>query len=257
VYLRTLGLVALSSTLSACGIPRFDVPYNERGPSVNEMVQQIECELVDLVKENGKANFEYAQILAGLDYVASMDLILKVTDTNELAPSFSFPTVGPAISLGAGFNVTRTRTHTITKPLRYSFVELQKLWRESGGTFGQCPTGEALNRPPDLGIRHIVAGQFSVHSTLTSVPIENKGAFGGTISFTLKRNINSAGITWEFDDFEGPGRFAKTERSGENKLIIAFARGSTEFDISGEVTEFDARNADEFLNKLEIININR
>lgn len=262
MYLRVLGLAAAMGSLSACAVPQFDTKYDEKGPTVATIIERIECELVTLIKSDDPKKYGYDQLLAGFDYVATMTLTLKVTDTGELAPSLKFPTVGPAISIGGGLKLSRTRSHSFTQKMRYSFKELRESWlRDKKGEFGQCPKGENYDLRGRLGIEKLVALHFSAPTGLTSEPVNvkgNRGEFGGTITFTLLRNINSAGPTWTFSDFSGPGGLAKLERSSVNTLDIAFAIGSTELDKrTGKATSIDTVDADNFLTEILLLDIDR
>ena len=255
--LRIGWVLLAATTISSCAAPRFAVEYNEGRPTIATIVQRIECELVELVKHDNIGSYGYKRFLANPDYVAAMDLTLEVTDTGALTPSINFPNAGSNLAINAGFNFTRTRKHTFTRKLRYSFYQLHKNWAESGGKYGKCPEGNNYDLEGELGIKQMVAMQFSAPQTATSSLVEDKGEFGGSIAFTIEKNVNSAGPTWTLTNFVGPGNLAKVARKSQNKLDIAFAKGAEEFDRSGRPTDTDIRAADAFLRELLILQIDR
>ena len=245
----------LSTVLAGCAVPAYDVKHDRTGPTSSTIVERIKCELVDMLRSDNAAKGGFKSFLISGNYVAAMKLQLKVTDTGELAPSLSFPTVGPNLGIGAGFKLSSARSQTFFKFLEYSMLELNAQLEKSqegnprSSDFGACPEGLNYNLQGDLGISDLVLLDISSASTASGGRVDkkkNEGEFGGTIEFTLIRNINSAGPTWKFGNFEGPGGLAKLDRTSVNTLTIAFAR-ATEAAPEEKPTRGDFSRAQEIL----------
>ncbi len=247
----SLLLLAISTALSSCAVPQFDVPHDNGVPTIKTIVDRIECELVSLIKN--ESSFKPALLIG--DYVTAMNLTLLVNDTGALTPNLRFPTVGSNLSINAGLNYTNSRQHTFTRKLRYSFRELKaKLDRSQneGGNYGECKPTKSFDLEGELGLKEFAALQFSAPSTSNS-SLTEKGEFGGSITFTVTKNINSAGPTWVLSNFVGPGGLVRVQRRSENKIDISFARGSTEQDFTTKATATDITAADDFLTELLIL----
>lgn len=248
-----LGVFLLTTpfVLSSCVVPDFDVPSEYGSPTIRTIVQRITCELVDMVKDGRDGQPVYDRrisLLAG-NYLVSMNLELKVTDTGELAPNFNFPAVGNMFGLNVGFKASKSRIHDFNRKMRFSMPELYSRWEsayEEGKTdFGACPDEKKTDLDGELGIEKLVSLQFSAPGA--DVSEGNKGEFGGIITFIVTKNINSAGATWTLTDFIGPGNFAKLETKSTNRITFAFA-ASEVADV--KPTPSDFREADDFLNIL-------
>lgn len=251
---KLLIALCMAVLLASCAVPRFGVPYNDVGPTKATIIDRIRCELVDLIKSDSSLEGGFNVLLAGKDYVASMKLTLKVTHSGTLAPSFSFPMLGSNVAGGFGLSAARTRSHTYTEDLRFSFRELRKLWEKNKKTFGECPKGIQYDLRGKLGLREFVALKFSAPGSLTS-DIVNSGKFGGTINFTLNRSLNSAGAVWTFDDFVASGQALTLSRATQHTLVMGFAIGSTEFDQNGVLVSIDSSESDQRL--LDEIDLNQ
>ncbi len=248
---RCASIFTLFTALSGCALPAFNVKYEEGGPTSRTIVQRITCELVDMIKLEDPENGGLAKFLISGDYVTSMTLSLQVTRTGVLAPNIRFPIVGPNLSLNAGFKLSNSVKRTSYKELRFSMKALRNKWLKNP-EFGSCPEGTNFNLTGELGLNDLVRNEFSSRSTATSA---GAGKFGGSISFTVVKNINSAGPTWTFTNFVGPGRLGKIEKSNFNKLTIAFNVGSKPEDRQAQSSQTDINAADEFLKKIEILQI--
>ncbi len=237
--------------LTGCGVPRYNVKYDSYGPDTQTIVQRITCELAEMIKKDPATNQRAAPgaFLVTGNYVAAMKLSLKVTDTGELAPSLDFPSVTSTLAIGAKLNLTNKRAHTTFKYLSFSIERLQRLI-EKDPDYGSCPSKAYSNLEGKLGIQDMVWANFSSPSSFTvDGPLGSSGGlpsskaeFGGTVEFTVTRNINSAGPTWALSDFKGPGGLAKLDRTSVNTLTIAFAPGPEEEGVLPTPADFsDAR----------------
>lgn len=235
--------------LQGCAVPAFDVKHDRDGPTSRTVVERIVCELVDMLKSNDAGENGFRSFLLSGNYAVAMKLQLKVTDTGELAPSLSFPTVGPSLAIKTGFKLSSARSQTFFKYLNFSMRELDdRLNDKSAPNFGACPTGINHNLQGDLGISDFVRLDITSPSTATSSRVNKaEGEFGGTIEFTVIRNVNSAGPTWTFGDFEGPGSLAKLDRTSVNTLTVAFVRGSAAKNKKAKPTTADFNSARQIL----------
>ncbi len=247
---KTAGLAVYCLTLIGCAAPRFDVAYNNYGPTSHVIEQRIKCELVDLLKSpEGGVEKGMKTLLIGGNYVASMKLEIKATDTGELAPSLKFPMAGPHLSIGGGFKVSKARAQSVFKYFAFSMRDLNNRLNDPVAVeFGKCPQGVRTNLEGHLGIREMVNWEItSPSSTNVEGANNDKGDFGGTVEFTVTRNINSAGPTWTFPDFEGPGGLAKLDRTTVNTLTIAFVPGEPFADQRELPTNADFKTARDIL----------
>ncbi len=234
-------------SLLGCAVPQFDVRHNETGPTTSTIVQRITCEFTQLLDPNDDANLR--TFLLTSNYIAAMKLELQVTETGELAPSLNFPKVGPFLGIGAGLKLSNSSKRSWFKYLSFSMRDLnERLQKNTNAAYGDCPQDAHFNLEGKLGIRDLVLLDVSSADSVSSRPLnrEDKGEFGGTIEFTLVRNINSAGPTWEFADFEGPGGLGKLDRTSVNTLTIAFVKGDTKTEKGLPKAE-DYREADRIL----------
>ncbi|RST78880.1 hypothetical protein EJC49_25340 [Aquibium carbonis] len=250
-YIIALPLIGLA--LQSCGVPRFDLAHESGRPTIRYVVQRVVCELAGMIRSKGNDpdKFEFRTLLVEGDYVVAMSLKLSVTETGELAPSLSFPSVAENLSIKAGLGLTNSATRTFTRKMRFSFRELAARL-EQDETFGSCPTEHESNISGKLGIPELVYLQQSARSTFNVRGVAGDDEFGGTISFSVKRNVNSAGPTWVLSSFVGPGGLAAVRRDSENSLTIAFNVGSKPGDISQEPTPTDIQAADQYLFELLI-----
>ncbi|KZM47493.1 hypothetical protein OA90_25515 [Labrenzia sp. OB1] len=202
------------------------------------------AQLIDRKDKTGLRTF-----LLTKNYIAAMKLELQVTNTGELAPSFNFPTVGPFLSIGAGVNLSNSSKRSWFKYLAYSMRDLDnRLKANENPEYGECPKDAHFNLEGELGIRDFVLLDISSADSVSSKPLNQgeKGEFGGTIEFTLIRNINSTGPTWTFEDFVGPGGLGKIDRTSVNKLTITFVQGESTTE-KGLPTAKDFRDAEQIL----------
>ena len=176
-----------------------------------------------------------------------MSMSLEVADTGALTPSINFPAVGNNLSINAGFNLTRSRTHNFRTIRRFSMKGLAQRW-ESNNNFGECPTGLNYDLAGELGIQKLVDLEFSAPGVETDTKLDKGGAFGGFITFALTRNINSAGPTWRLSNFIGPGNLGRLERKNTHKLTIAFA--AKKRPPTTRASREDRNTADAFLSEL-------
>ena len=234
------------SVLGACAVPRLNAPTENGYPSLRTIVDRITCEMVNMIRHDNFDEFGFRNYLVTSDYVASMQLSLSTTETGSLAPRLNFPSVGTNVSVGVGLLSSRSRTQKFSRNMRFSFRELYDRLQEDT-EFGRCPGDTRTGLAGELGIKNIVRLQNTARTTLTSGPSGKSEDFAGTISFSVVRSIDSTGPTWVLSNFVGPGGFGSLQKTSLNKLIIAFAPGSTPADRAAERTRSDFLRADEVL----------
>jgi hypothetical protein len=145
--LRTLGTVLAAFTafgLSACGtyVPELqDVwsGYPDSLPYVNDIVDNISCEVRDAVYDlyTGYAGHDEISFLD--NWGAQIDLTLTVNENSSVAPATQFFPIGQpknwSFNWGVNANVDPSATRTDTISYFYSISDLRKYkcpWRPSG-----------------------------------------------------------------------------------------------------------------------------
>jgi hypothetical protein len=244
--LQYLALTA-AWAVSGCAtvVPQFDLPRNEAGPTVNSVRREVECELDEIVKnDKGLDSF-----LAGAhDIDVSILLNLDVTDDGALAPTYSY--TSGLFSFAGGFSFEQSRDQNFQQVLNYSLAERQALNKDFPGSrvCGQSPD---TNLSGDLGLKNswdlALTGLTYTDWKATGA---NGGPFGGTVSFTVKKQVTATGPTWTLKYYKGPGSFLTAYETNVDKLTFAFVEGPKAKD-KGAV----ARAANEFLQTIQQGNI--
>ncbi|MGO8103406.1 hypothetical protein AB9F46_23690 [Rhizobium leguminosarum] len=220
-------ILTIAVALSGCGVGAFDIPSDDRGPTVRSIVDRVTCELVDMVKD-GPTKRE--TLLLG-DYQVGVTLSLSVNDTGELSPSLNFP-VRSTLAWNAGLKLSQSRERNYTQNLFYSMKSLQSQWRSANETplapgekaFGACPEKDT-NLAGTLGLRE------TVDLALTAPYRNLAGEFGGFVNFVVERNVNSVGPTWTLQHFSGPGNLGMLSHVNTDKVTFAFVQGDGTNDI--------------------------
>jgi hypothetical protein len=200
----------------------FDLPEDSHGPTVQNIVDRVRCELTQMVADypERERNYPWKEKLLKGNYKVAATMTLDVTDAGELAPSLKFlPT--ETFSFGAGFKLSETRTQDFNEDLVFSLRELRDAWK-TNPSLADCPDRKTL-LAGDLGLRTTVDIAFSGSNRDTS-PDPKSGEFGGYVNFSLERNVNGIGPIWSLVHFNGPGGFAKFGRTNTDKLTFAFAK---------------------------------
>lgn len=244
-------MLVVPIALESCAVPSFDIPREYGAPTIRTIVQRITCELVEMVKDgsSGEAVYPHRVSLLAGNFETAMSLSLEITHTGELSPNFNFPTVSSDLAINAGLKLSRSRTHNFTRHMHFSMKELYERWKEDHN-FGKCPDAYDTNLAGKLGLEQMVSLQFSAREADISRTLAKGAAFGGTITFGVTRNINSAGPKWTLSNFVGPGNLGKLERKSTNKLTFAFATAVPVVKTKGIVRQRDRMEADDFLTEL-------
>lgn len=238
-------LVATLLILGGCGVPRFDLPPQSNGaPTIFSIVQQMTCELTDMVRAD--STYQYKDVLLLGDYKFGALLSLNVTDTGELAPNFSFPdyAFGPLknrfYSFNAGLRLNRSREQTFVQNFAISLSELRKR-SDLNPKFGKCPTVRDTPLAGDLGIKDTVSLAFTAPFSNVDASLNGtSGEFGGSANIVLIREVNGVGVNWRLEHFNGPGNFATASRVNSDKITFAFAVGPGE---DNQLSQADRRRA--------------
>ena len=271
---KILGVLLCTSVVGGCAIPPFDTDRDQFGPTVNDVYRQIVCELVDMVRNDGKRdpklggganNFAHGGILRSGNYQVSMNLSLQVIHTGDISPSFNFPSVTSTLAFNVGARKNKQRTHTFVTRRTLQMRELFDEWEKSQinaqdeevlNRFGACPTGRPYTLSGKLGLKTLADLEFSAPginvSASPNLNAATSGAFGGVITFAVTKNINALGPTFTLTNFVGPGNLASLERATTNTLTIAFGVGP---DLEpGETpaasVPFNGNSSDRLLNEI-------
>ena len=242
--------VSTSLCLTACAIPQFDVPYNDKGPDASSIVHRIECEMKEMVvfdKDNPRS-FNSGFLLNN-DYDLAVALSLDVNNSGGASPSLSYinPVTAGSFAFGGAGTLGEGREHNFTENIQLSFRKIFLDWRQNNDYF-QCPAADT-NLAGSLGISDFVALAArtpELNQTLT--PAEG-GAFGGSIQFLVTKQVNSLGPAWTLVHFIGPGS-VNLSQINTDKITLAFARGPNVGKSLATVSKVTNQHAKEFLQQL-------
>lgn len=217
---RRAALFAACLAMAGCGAPQFMVASREGTPTVMDIVDRINCELADLVRDDTDFGKHRQRFLAG-DYHVAVAISLVVTETGELAPNFNVP-VPPQFAFNVGMRLMRQREQTHMQNLYFSMTEIESRLRRAPQAL-RCPRDDG-NLSGDLGIRQTALMGMGAPGSATAANIGPGlgGEFGGNVSFVLTRNINSVGPTWTLTHFRGPGSMGSLGRTDTNRVYFAF-----------------------------------
>ncbi|BBO09233.1 hypothetical protein TM102_07030 [Bradyrhizobium sp. TM102] len=232
------------------------------GPTVKSIVDRVTCELAELVSPESLSNPEknVGYFLLTAQYEVAIQLDLSVNDTGGLAPSFTY-TAG-LFDFGASAKIEQSREQTFHETLFYSLLDLQEqiILRDSEISAGEqlprigaCPVTDT-NLAGRLGIRQAV--EMAADSDHLQVAKQGEqGAFGGSINFTVTKNLSGIGPTWTLTHFKGPGGLGSVSEVNVDKLTFAFAEAmhplsgrqladrATRLGLSGDSSQTRARTA--------------
>jgi hypothetical protein len=227
-----------AAMVGGCAVPHYDVPYTAAGqPTVKTIVQRIQCEIRDLVRDDSEAPHpSHRRFLLNQDFEIVVSMSIEVNDTGGLTPSLSYinaVTPVKAFTFGANATLSESRDHTFTQNLQFSAREIYldwytwKLAKEAnlnaeamGLTPHDCPPADT-NLAGTLGISDFVSMAALSEGLMTS----SDKVFGGSIQFLVTKNVNSVGPTWTLLHFKGPGGFLNASQVNTDKITLAFAQG--------------------------------
>ncbi len=226
-----------ASMCSGCAVPRYDVPYYDGQPTVETIVDRIQCEIRDMVRDdmpNDVTSFNRWFLLDG-DYDVQISLSLEVNDTGGLSPSLAYLnpiTKATSFMFGANGTLSESRDHNFTENIQLSVRTIYIDWKYKGIPHN-CPTADT-NLSGDLGIRNFVAmAALTQHLNESnnsagkdqSKNSAGKSVFGGSIQFLVTKNLSAVGPTWSLIHFKGPGPLANVSEVNTDKITFAFAQG--------------------------------
>lgn len=212
---------------SGCAVPRYDVPYSKTGqPTVATIVERIECEIRDIVRddmgENDVTSFHRLFLLNG-DYDVAIALSLEINDTGGLAPSLSYMnpiTAATSFMFSGTGTLSELRDHNFTENIQLSVRSIYIDWKTKANSH-DCPIADT-NLSGTLGIKDFVA--MAARTQGLDTQASGKGVFGGSIQFLVTKNLSTIGPTWSLVHFKGPGAGSLSEVNTD-KITLAFAQG--------------------------------
>jgi hypothetical protein len=225
--MRSIGLASLAIfTLTGCAsiVPQYDVPRDQSGgPTVETIRLEILCELGRIA--NGPTFTRY--VAESHDVQAAIILSLDVTDDGALAPKLApSPAYVAGFAFNAGINLEQSREQNFQAQLTYSLSEIAASFRDPNVEAAACGHRRDTNLAGDLGLEQ--AWKLGM-TALTDVDWSAKpavgGAFGGIVTFTVKKQLTATGPTWSFAQYAGPGGFLSGYENNLDKLTFAFVRG--------------------------------
>ncbi|MCG7394245.1 hypothetical protein MHY87_15165 [Microvirga sp. ACRRW] len=231
VILKTSFLLVPFS-LGGCAtvVPSFDVPTDPstESPTVKSIVDRVTCELANLVTPGAPNETD---LLTG-QYEVAVQLDLTVNDTGGLSPSLAYISTGAPFIFNANAKFEKSREQYFSQKLYYSLLDLrqelddrEKAFRKGSATrlMTDCSKDIETNLAGDLGIRQVVDMALGVNYGRTTAKMSDKGAFGGSVNFTVTKNLSGVGPTWALTHFVGPGPLASASEVNIDKLTYAFA----------------------------------
>lgn len=219
--------VAIMMGLCGCSLiaPDFDIPTDDMGiQRTRSIVERIRCELRDFVKADIDRSSPNQSTLIHDDYQFAASIYLDVTNKAGLSPTAGFPdTMKYVFNIGSQLDLSRQDSITINIA-----ISLREIGRSLQYYTPQkeCPSVDT-HLAGDLGLRRraemaMSTGNYQINTELSP----STGEFSGTIIFISTYAITSAGPTWTFRDFTGPGQFASASRVYTDRLTYAFATGT-------------------------------
>lgn len=230
---RTLSRIAVLMFAGLCGgcaVPAYDVPRDDYGqPTVKTIVQRIQCEIRDMVRNDrpeDPASFNRLFLLNG-DYRVLVALSLEVNDSGGLAPSVSYFTPwGPAQTFTANLNanLSQARNHTFTDNISLSTRQIYLDWKRGIKAY-DCPVADT-NLAGELGLKDIVTMAASTPNLDEEMKGGQKSAFGGTVQFVVTKSVSATGPSWQLVRFKNLAALANLSEVNTDKIILNFIPGS-------------------------------
>jgi len=221
----------IAALLSGCASvsPNFDLPVGENDvPLTKPIVERIQCELLDMVREDGPSPFIYHEVLITNDYEVAMSLSLDVTDNGSLSPTFTLPY--GAFGFAAGAKLSSSRDNNLSIPLYFNFRSLLAKYLNGKKDLAVCPE-ISTTLAGDLGLKKAVAAALATHGRVNKPGVAEKdasdssGEFSGYVSFAVDKGLAGVGPTWTVTHFTGPGGLAAADEMNTDKLSFGFAKG--------------------------------
>lgn len=214
-------------------------------PTVSDVVDKIQCELLETVQD---PNAAFAPLREDA-YVADLVFTLQVTDNDAVNPSLSYITPFTAVAstsrnlgINGQYSVQSDRIITLSVLLDLDAEHLQQTRLKDCDSLGKS-TGSGFRGGLRLkeilleGLRHRVDNDFlfPLVSDPPSAKIDNVQAlgyqslvptFGSTIDFTVTYGVGG-GPNWTLAHFAGPtgssGSLLSYSHTGKNTLVLTFS----------------------------------
>jgi hypothetical protein len=225
----TVALAVFASLGAGCAVPHFDVPADSAGqPTVETIVNRIECEMKDMVRDDKGDDYVPAfhrLFLLDRDYGVEVTLSIEVNDTGGLAPSLTWMEAlnkVSSVALNATATLSESRDHNFTENIQLSFRNIYTQWKNDNSLYTCPPANTAL--AGTLGLKDFVAMADLTPGLDTKQTLSGKGVFGGSVQFLVTKNLSALGPTWSLVHFKGPGSTSLSELNTD-KATFAFAQG--------------------------------
>lgn len=232
--IRKASLCAAMMAASLCGgcaVPFYDVPLDKYGqPTVRTIVERIQCEIRDIVRDDrpdDPITFQGLWLLNG-DYEVVVALSLEVTDSGGLAPSFSYVTPLTAATgwtFGASATLSKSRSHTFSENIQLSTRQIYLDWKRGVKSY-DCPEANT-NLAGSLGIKDLVSMAASTPSLKEKGLGDGKSAFGGSVQFVVTKSLSATGPSWQLVRFKNIAALGSLSEVNTDKITLAFAPGKS------------------------------
>jgi len=223
-------LFGTATICAGCAVPFYDVPLDEFGqPTVKSIVERIQCELRDMVRNDRPEHPDsfHRLFLLNNDYEVVVALSLEVNDSGGLAPSVSYVTplaTAATLTLGANANLSKARSHTFSENLQLSTRQIYLDWRDGIKPY-DCPVADT-NLAGTLGIKDLVSMAASSDALDEELKGGAKSVFGGIVQFVVTKSISAAGPSFQIVRFRNIAALGSLSEVHTDKITLAFAPGA-------------------------------
>ena len=211
-----------------CAFPlNYDVPrdnYNQ--PTVKTIVQRIQCEIRDMVRDdrpNDPASFHRRFLLNG-DYDVVVALSLDVNDSGGLTPSLKYVSplmlAATTFTFGGSATLSKSRDQTFTDNIQVSTRQIYVDWKTGLKSY-DCPATDT-NLAGSLGLKDIVS---MAASTPNLDEMRKPSVFGGIVQFVVTKNLKATGPSWQLVLYKNIAALGDLSEVNTDKITVAFAPG--------------------------------
>ena len=214
---RWAGLAA-AMCMGGCAatVPQFDVPREGDAPTIRSINREITCELLGIAR--GAPFDQY--IAKSRDVYVAAQITLEVTDDGTLAPSLGYATA--PFTFGGGLAFEQSRSQYFHAELKYVLSDVKGAADLSEP---DCSQPANTNLAGALGLKEIWDLGLSGSPDLKWKDAGAEGAFGGSVTFVVRKALAATGPTWTFSHFSAPGTFLSASENHTDRLTVAFAQG--------------------------------
>lgn len=230
---RLLSMAALlgGALCGGCAFPlSYDVPrddYNQ--PTVKTIVERIQCEIRDMVRDdrpNNPDSFNRLFLLDG-DYDVVVVLSLTVNDSGGLAPSVTYVSplaqAATTLTLSGSATLSKARTQTFTDNIQLSARQIFLDWKTGFKPY-DCPAANT-NLAGSLGLKDLVSMAASTPDLDEELKSKASSVFGGSVQFVVTKSLTAVGPSWQLVLYKNIAALGNLSEVNTDQMTVAFAPG--------------------------------